>query len=720
MTSTMRHLASAVAVLWVLQSGISADSETLVTKDAAFVRRDKARNTWTIGNDHLALTVGFDADGEYRLFSLQDSAGHDWDLGSRPDGFLIVEGAELPLGSRDAGFALRLADPVVTDTAIRFSLTFELKRFQLSVERTYVIHPQTPVIETWTRIEAAEGAEPVNLSDLNTLDLSVPASTLRYLNGLQAPDDAGGSFALKRRDLEDGNEVTLAAHSRSTEQFLPWMSLVAPEGEFFGGLMWSGAWTGTAGRDADRIRMRMGLTGMTTVVTHEQPVETPHGFFGAVPGGMAEESAALHEFIMRGVRQGRPFEPAVIYNTWFVYGVGIDEKIAREEIEQNARRGAEVFVLDAGWYAGAARHTFDFTSGLGSWDVDPSRFPGGLAPIANYARSLGLKFGVWVEPGRIDLDLVGRPGLAPEGWLVKDHGKYEPGMPESEMRTGQLCLANPVAQQYLIDHLVRFIEEVRPDYLKWDNNRWVNCDRPDHGHGPQDGNFRQVQGLYQVLSALRQRFPGLTIENVSGGGNRLDFAMLRYSDVGWMDDRSAPSRHVRHNLEGLISVFPPAYLFSFVMGHAQERLDDVPLVARSRMPGVLGLSLREGEITNGAEAELADEIKVYKGLREILRDAHATMLTPQLAESDLSAWDAIQAISSVTGDSLIYVFAGPEAPYSTLLRPVQLNADATYEVSSIDRGVLGRASGAALMADGIEVAGGPHTAEILRLRQIIG
>ena len=134
------------------------------------------------------------------------------------------------------------------------------------------------------------------------------------------------------------------------------------------------------------------------------------------------------------------------------------------------------------------------------------------------------------------------------------------------------------------------------------------------------------------------------------------------------------------------------------------------------MPGVLGLSLREGEMTSGAEAALAGEIKIYKGLREVLSDAHAIALTPQLAVSDLSAWDAIQAISSVTGESLIYVFAGPEAPYSTLLRPVQLNPDATYEVSSIDRGALGRASGAALMADGIEVAGGPYTAEILRLQ----
>ena len=50
---------------------------------------------------------------------------------------------------------------------------------------------------------------------------------------------------------------------------------------------------------------------------------------------------------------------------------------------------------------------------------------------------------------------------------------------------------------------------------------------------------------------LRERYPNLLIENVSGGGNRLDFGMLRYTDAAWMDDRTAPSVHVRHNLEGL-------------------------------------------------------------------------------------------------------------------------------------------------------------------------
>jgi len=78
-----------------------------------------------------------------------------------------------------------------------------------------------------------------------------------------------------------------------------------------------------------------------------------------------------------------------------------------------------------------------------------------------------------------------------------------------------------------------------------------------HNHQP-DGNFGHVNALYGLLSALRDRYPDLLIENVSGGGNRLDIGMLRYTDVAWMDDRTAPSVHVRHNIEGLTAVFPPA------------------------------------------------------------------------------------------------------------------------------------------------------------------
>ena len=92
--------------------------------------------------------------------------------------------------------------------------------------------------------------------------------------------------------------------------------------------------------------------------------------------------------------------------------------------------------------------------------------------------------------------------------------------------------------------------------MKWDNNAWVNCNRTGHDHGASDGNFAQVQGLYEILQSLRDRYPDLLIENVADGGSRIDFGILRYSDVAWMDDRTSPPMRARHNLEGLSSVLP--------------------------------------------------------------------------------------------------------------------------------------------------------------------
>ena len=51
-----------------------------------------------------------------------------------------------------------------------------------------------------------------------------------------------------------------------------------------------------------------------------------------------------------------------------------------------AELGAELFVMDAGWYVGAGRDgVFDFTSGLGSWEVDEARFPEGVKALTDYA-----------------------------------------------------------------------------------------------------------------------------------------------------------------------------------------------------------------------------------------------------------------------------------------------------------------------------------------------
>jgi alpha-galactosidase len=317
-----------------------------------------------------------------------------------------------------------------------------------------------------------------------------------------------------------------------------------------------------------------------------------------------------------------------------------------------------------------------------------------------------MKFGIWVEPERVNLSLIGEPGIQ-ESWLATESGQY------GSEHTGQICLANAAARQLLMDRLTTFLDDLQPDYLKWDNNMFVNCSREGHGHGETDGNFAHTGALYAMLSELRERYPSLLIENVSGGGNRLDVGMLRFTDVAWMDDRTAPSVHVRHNLQGLSAVFPPAYLLSFVTDHDSEPLHEAPdlsLYFRSRMGGALGLCFRSDTFSEGENASMAHEIDIYKATRGTVSVAAASLLTTQAAPHDGPAWDVLQ--ESAAGHNQIVISAvQTDSGQSTFnVKPTDLQPGTTYQVQSVDTGILGTATGQAIMTGGIDILQSPNSA----------
>jgi alpha-galactosidase len=543
---------------------------------------------------------------------------------------------------------------------------------------------------------------------LNAFVMTVPAGKMHWVEGLQgdavgAPPDS--AFTLHHRTLGAGEHLTLGAEGRSSERTVPWFAVDGAQDEFYAALMWSGAWTLGVDRTASGLALSLGLASMTTTISG--PVDGPHAIFGVARGGLSDATAALRSYVLTGVRRGRPLTPLVTYNTWFAYGTEIDDASMREEMRHAAAIGVELFVLDAGWYPGTGvAGPSDFDAGLGSWAVDSGRFPEGLKPLTDYAHALGMKFGLWVEPERTNLSLVGKSGVE-ERWLATHGGEYESD------HAAQICLAGSAARQWVRDRLTVMLDEVQPDYLKWDNNLWVNCDRADHGHGDADGNFAHVSALYGLLEEVRQRYPDMLIENVSGGGNRLDLAMLRYTDVGWMDDRTAPSVHVRHNVEGLSVVFPPAYLLSFVTNHETEPLHDAPdlsLYLRSRMTSVLGLCFRANELTEGDANAITHEIDVYRTMRDTLSGAAAALLTEQALVENGPAWDVIQETVAGSRQVLISAFQTDPSVRKINIKPVGLRPDMEYVVKSVDSGILGSSVGATLMADGIDVYQSPNTA----------
>jgi alpha-galactosidase len=692
-------------VLWACAAGAGAADRppTIASTGDAFIAHQTGSDLWTIGGANIELIVGFDAASH--ALALQrlsnPSTGSAWDITPGPDVSLTAGSERITLGA-GGGTTLTAVDAQATEFGVRLTFSFEHRGQRLLISRVYACYAGSPTIETWTRVGSSAG-DGTALSDLTAWQMTMPLGHVQWLGGLRG-DSAGGvvddAFVVADRDLDPGERIDLGAAGRSSETFVPLVVVNGDGDDFFGGLMWSGAWHAALERAGERLRVTLGFPTVSTTVAPSRPLELPHAFFGLSAQAAGRVSGALHRFILRGIRHGRPFWPLVTYNTWFVYGTTVHEDAMVAEIDRAAALGIELFVIDAGWHVGAGETSdFDFESGLGTWLADENRFPSGLASLADYAHGVGLKFGLWIEPERVALSTVDKPGLVREGWLATRDGDY--GAP----LTAQICLVRPEARQWVLDHLVALIEQVRPDYLKWDNNSWTNCNRAGHGHGAADGNLTHVQALYGILGELRRRYPDLMIENVSGGGARIDFGMLAYTDSAWMDDRTAPAAHVRHNIEGLTFAFPPGYLLSFLIdadGEPVAGADDLPLLMRSRGAAILGLTYRTDLLDDDTAALLAEQIAEYKTYRDTIAGANASLLTLQTPYDD-SGWDALQQVSEDGQTALIFAFKNDFSDGRLIVRPRGLIAETTYSVTSVDLGPLGDTRGELLMQDGIEL-----------------
>jgi len=123
--------------------------------------------------------------------------------------------------------------------------------------------------------------------------------------------------------------------------------------------------------------------------------------------------------------------------------------------------GAELFVVDDGWFVG--RH--DDTGGLGDWTPDPAKFPQGFGSFVDDVRALGLEFGLWVEP----------ESISPKSRLYAEHPEWvyhldgrEPTLIRNQLL---LDLGREDVYRFVLSTLDGLLAEHPIRYLKWDMNR---------------------------------------------------------------------------------------------------------------------------------------------------------------------------------------------------------------------------------------------------------
>jgi alpha-galactosidase len=697
-----------VGLALIPAGGLLHGDEPVLQINDAFITNDGGQ-AWTIGNPSIRYSVGATPAGMAAKGLVDPLSGKDWHTSDAPDGSVTVGGVQLAFGSP----GLQFTNATTTEWwgGVRLDLRYTIASQQFDVTRSYACYPQSAVIESWTTYHT--GNRTVILNDLNNFDLMVPASTVRWVTGVTTPDEAGGPFTRQGGDFDDGQILQIGSTTRSSTQFVPWFG-VGPgdDNQFFGAIMWSGSWQLRLQRRGALIEARLGLPAFNTTLGANGTLETPHAVFGITTAAMPAVSMSLHGFIDRSLRHGRPYSAHVSYNTWYSFGTFIDEPSLLAEMDLAASMGIEQFVVDAGWWAGIdPSDQNDFSQAYGTYVVDMDRFPDGLSALSDHAHDLGMRFGLWVEPERVARTTVGQPGGAKEAFLATQNGRYDPSEANTTGVDAQVCFAYPAARDWIVSRLEALIDTVHPDYLKWDNNFWVNCNRTTHGHGLEDGNFLHMKGVQLVRDALRQRYPDLEIEDCASGANRLSLDMLAYSDVTWVSDRTSPSSRVRHNLEGLLDIFPAPYLLTFAIQSDNEPMTadptfDTVAMMRSRMPGTFGLSALASDMDDGTRATLGQQISLYKYIRPILLGSDSMLLSAQqidLPDVPWSGWDVVQHVSPTTGDSVVMAFDTPDAVSSTLVHPKALRTDLDYQVESADYGDLGTMHGADLMTSGIQV-----------------
>jgi alpha-galactosidase len=210
---------------------------------------------------------------------------------------------------------------------------------------------------------------------------------------------------------------------------------------------------------------------------------------------------------------------------------------------------------------------------------------------------------------------------------------------------------------YLEERVIGLLKRCGFEYTKIDYNCCIGmgCDDPDSiGEGLREN----MQGTLQFFRRLREAVPGITIENCSSGGHRLEPSLMAVTDMASFSDahECAEIPIIAANLHRVIL---PAQSQIWAVLQAD---DSIRRINYSLINTFLGVMCISGDVIHlsGEQWKKVDEgTEFYRQARHIIRDGVSTFFG-ELSES----WrhpEGWQAVIRKAGDeelAVIHTFGG--------------------------------------------------------------
>lgn len=456
---------------------------------------------------------------------------------------------------------------------------------------------------------------------------------------------------------------------------------------------WTGNLSVVASADANGLACVSAGMGLDVAYLLEpgERLETPEVVWGFSDAGVALLSDRLHRYI-RGHRLRHPDrERAIVWNNWEATGFDFDDRRLDGIVDEAAELGAELFLLDDGWF-GVEPARNDDTTSLGDWIVDPVKFPNGLQPVIDRALGHGLRFGLWIEPEMVN----------PESQLFAEHPDWVVAATDgpAHLHRHQLVLdvRRDDVQRFIKDMIQRLIDEHRGiSYVKWDANRpiteydAVGASAHERSHFAYEWS-KAAEGLMQWAS---QRFEGVEWMLCASGGGRMDTNALRWFDEIWPSDNTDPRARVRMQW-AMSYVFPAQVIGAHVTRWGQRPIAFGCAVAMSARFGFdldpAGLSEDERDTVRAAN-------DLYRRIRPIVQFGRLRrLISPLDGPRGALMYDA--------GDAVVFGFQLEEGSRATPLRidglrPEQNYAVTSHRLSPGERPAAYETTGATLMQTGL-------------------
>lgn len=591
----------------------ASDAEALSVKHdiqlGSSVMYDESDDCYCL--DNLCLEWSGVGRGDYRQTPIEAKMPD----GSFSSDFLydsheIVRGC-LPMHSLPAAYD----DENATQTLI---IRMRERDRAVTLELYYTVFPASNVISRRCVIEnSCEGD--ISLRRIMSMSLDMPDRGF-----LMHSFDGGWIKEAHRhvRPVEYGIYVNSSTTGASSNRHNPGFLLSEKNtGEDFGrawgfNLVYSGNHCGVAERsNHDLVRIQLGINPhcFDWTVRPGERFEAPEAVMTFSERGFNGLSTNFHDFVNNNIVRGiwKNVERPVLINNWEACFFKFD----REKLLKLARRaksiGVELFVLDDGWFG--ARDSD--TAGLGDYDVNLKKLPGGLGEFAGSIEKLGMKFGLWFEPESVNVD----SGLyrAHPDWAIKPPS----GKPCFGRNQLLLDLTRQEVRDYIVESVGKTLDSARISYVKWDMNRHMSDAYSPLLSNQGEFSHRYIMGLYEVLGRIFTPRPHILLESCSSGGNRFDLGMLCYSPQIWASDDTDPIE--RLDIQGGLSyLYPQSTMGAHVSAAPhQQTLRDTPMSTRFNVAafGVLGYELELKYMTMAELKELRGQIAFYKKHRKTLQ-----------------------------------------------------------------------------------------------------